>query len=323
MPLPLDHVRLVTPGEIIRDGVKQYEDVIVERIHMERHTTGIDPFTGTLYIDEPIPEDHQYDPRTGLPIFHRYIAGTNHRIEWPWEHEKEIEDAEPTEKPVVENKTWLQKTTSTVTLPFTSLARWRSKNKEARAQREDTVSVQEKANTVTEKLTKIEQEQQEKYLTKRPTSEDPKAAEAYDDVDTTRNIVEGVQDMAYTLVAPPFPDTLAEELRTHIHDFSIKAKKDAKKDANAPRKIKISRYSEQDVLAQEAAQVRQRAAEAMKTPMQLRWELEHKKKVEAQKKQPLVDEESLLEALGKHILEAKKKPYLGKKQFPTQKDELD
>ena len=108
---------MVIPGEVVRDGVKQYEDVIVERIHMERHTTGIDPFTGTLYIDEPIPEDHQYDPQTGLPIFHRYIAGTNHRIEWPWEHEKEIEDAEPTKKPVVENKTWLQKTTSTVTLP--------------------------------------------------------------------------------------------------------------------------------------------------------------------------------------------------------------
>ena len=321
MPLPLDDLRLVIPGELVRDGVKQYEDVIVERIHMERHTTGIDPYTGTLYIDEPIPEDHQYDPHTGLPIFHRYIAGTNQRIEWPWEHEQ-FETAELADEPVVKNKTWLQRTTSRVTQPFSSLANWRSKNREARAQRENTNSVQKSASTITEELSQIEQERQEKFLTQRPTSKDPEAPEGWD-VDTKRNIVEGVQDIAYTLVAPPFPDTLGEELRTHIHDFSIQAKKDAKKDANAPRKIKVSRYSEQDVLAREAVQRRQRAAEAMKTPMQLRWELEHKKKVKAQEQQQLVQEESLLEALGKHMLHSKKKPYLGKKTFPVQPEELD
>ncbi|KAE8843608.1 hypothetical protein PTNB73_09327 [Pyrenophora teres f. teres] len=309
LPFPMDDIRLVIPGEVVRNGVKQYEDVIVERIHMERHTTGIDPYTGTMYIDEPIPEDHQYDPETGLPILHRYIAGTNQRIEWPWEHE-EPEDTESAKKPAVEDKK---------SLPFTSLARWRSKNKEDRAQKEATNSVQKHPSTVAEGLSEIEQEQQKKHLTKPPTSKDLESRQAWDG-DTGLNIVEGVQDMSYTLVAPPFPDTLADELRTHIHDFSIKAKKDAKKDPNAPRKIKLNRTSEEDVLAREAAQMRQRAAEKMKTPMQLRWELEQRKKAEAS---PLVDEESLLNALGKHMLNAKKKPYRGKKTFPAETEELD
>ncbi|KAI2485640.1 KOW motif domain protein [Pyrenophora tritici-repentis] len=309
VPLPLDDVRLVIPGELVRDGVRQYQDVIVERIHMERHTRGIDPYTGTMYIDEPIPEDHQYDPETGLPIFHRYIAGTKQRIEWPWEHEQ-VEDTESAKNPANKGKK---------SLPWTSLARWRSKNKEDGASEEATNSVQQNASTVAERLSRIEQEQQKKYLAETPTSDDTEKPQSWDG-DTNRNVVEGVQNMSYTLVAPPFPDTLADELRTHIHDFSIQARKDAKKGPNAPRKIKLNRTSEKDVLAREAVQMRQRAAEKMKTPMQLRWELEQRKKAEAG---PLVDEESLLNALGKHMLDAKKKPYRGKKTFSAETEELD
>ena len=113
VPLPMDSVRLVIPSEINQGGVKRYKDVIVEKIFMERHTTGIDPYTGTDYGNTEIPKEHQYDPRNGLPIFHRYISGTNHRIEWPWEREEWTEEVEVTQEPGTEKRSWLKKTMST------------------------------------------------------------------------------------------------------------------------------------------------------------------------------------------------------------------
>lgn len=317
VPLPLDHVRLVIPSEIDQGGVKRYKDVIVEKIFMERHTTGIDPYTGTDYGNSEIPKEHQYDPRNGLPIFHRYISGTNHRIEWPWEREEWTEYVDATQEQSTDNRSWLKKTVSTITQPFSSLDRWRSSNKEGRGQQDSGAL---KTDNIEENLTEIEKQQQQKFKTEPPRSKNPELSEAYDDVDTTRNIVERSDSMSYILVAPPFPDTLGEELRGDIHDFSIKAKKE--RDPDAPR-IKINRHSEQGVLAREIAKEQKRAADAMKTPMQLRWELEQRKKAEALKKQPLVDRESLLAALGQHMQKKTTKPYLGKKQISTSTEELD
>jgi large subunit ribosomal protein L24 len=318
VPMPLDNVRLVIPAEIDQGGQKRYQDVIVEKIFMERHTTGIDPYTGTDYGDSKIPDAHQYDPRTGLPIFHRYIAGTRQRLEWPWEREEEIEDVGVTKEPATDKQTFFRKTLATVSQPFTSLSRWRSKNNEDRAQQDAMKSPN--TGDLEERFTKIQKQEQERFKSAVPKSIDPGNPSAYD-VDTRRNIVEGSESMAYTLVAPPFPDTLGEELRGDIHDFSIKAKKD--KDPDAPRSIKIARHSEQGALAREMAKQKHRAAEAMKTPMQLRWELEHQKKLQSQKEKPLVDQESLLAALGQHIQKSATKPYLGKKQIPSQAADLD
>ena len=314
VPMPLDYVRLVVPAEVQRGSKKCFEDVVVEKIFMERHTTGIDPYTGTDYGDNEIPEAHQYDPRTGLPIFHRYIAGTRQRLEWPWEREEEIEDVGITKEPETGKQTWLGK----ISQPLTSLNRWRSKNKEERAQQDASKDLT--TGNIEEKLAEIQRMEQERFKAATPRSMDPNHPGAYD-FDTTRNIVEGSESMAYTLVAPPFPDTLGEELRGDIHEFSIKAKKD--KDPDAPRSIKIARHSEQGVLAREIAKQQQRAADAMKTPMQLRWELEHQKKVQSQKVKPLVDQESLLAALGQHMQKSVTKPYLGKKQIPSQTADLD
>ncbi|EMD59987.1 hypothetical protein GGP41_009400 [Bipolaris sorokiniana] len=317
VPLPLDHVRLVIPSEINQGGVKRYKDVIVEKIFMERHTTGIDPYTGTDYGSSEIPKEHQYDPRNGLPIFHRYISSTNHRIEWPWEREEWTEDVDVTNEQSTDNRSWLRKTMSTIAQPFSGLDRWRSSNKQSREQQDLSTL---KTDDIEDNFTKIEKEQQDRFKTQPPRSKDLELPEAYDDVDTTRNIVERSESMSYILVSPPFPDTLGEELRGDIHNLSIKAQKEH--DPQASR-VKITRHSEQGALAREIVKQQKQAAEAMKTPMQLRWELEQRKKAEALKKQPLVDQESLLAALGQHMQKKAAKPYLGKKQIAAQNQELD
>ncbi|KAI4612678.1 uncharacterized protein J4E87_010230 [Alternaria ethzedia] len=318
VPMPLSNVRLVVPAEIGQGDQKRYEDVVVEKIYMERHTTGIDPYTGTDYGNDTIPEAHQYDPRTGLPIFHRYIAGTRQRLEWPWERVEGTEAVGTTKETSKDKKTLLKKALAKVSQPFTSLSRWRSKNKEDQAQQDATNG--RSPVDLEAKFAEIQRQEQERFKSAAPISIDPELPSAYD-VDTRRNIVEGSQSMAYTLVAPPFPDTIAEELRSDIHEFSIKAKKD--RDPEAPRPIKVAQHSEQGVVAREIAKQKHRAAQAMKTPMQLRWELEHQKKVQSQKEKPLVDQESLLAALGQHMQKSATKPYLGKKQIPSQTADLD
>ncbi|KAI4652291.1 hypothetical protein J4E93_002490 [Alternaria ventricosa] len=318
VPMPLSNVRLVVPAEIDQGSQKRYEDVVVEKIYMERHTTGIDPYTGTDYGNDTIPEEHQYDPRTGLPIFHRYIAGTRQRLEWPWERVEDTGNVGTTKETGKDKQTLVRRALAKVSQPFTSLSSWRSKNKENQAQQDATNS--RSPVDFEAKFAEIQRQEQERFKSAAPISIDPELPSAYE-VDTRRNIVEGSQSMAYTLVAPPFPDTLAEELRGDIHEFSIKAKKD--RDPEAPRPIKIAKHSEQGVVAREIAKQQHRAAQAMKTPMQLRWELEHQKKVQSQKEKPLVDQESLLAALGQHMQKSATKPYLGKKQIPSQTADLD
>jgi large subunit ribosomal protein L24 len=329
VPLPMDHVRLVIPSEVIEkkkegDAIVDaivYKDVIVEKIFMERHTTGIDPYTGTDYGDAEIPEEHQHDPRNGSPIFHRYIAGTQHRLKWPWEREEDVRDVGKTEEDNTDNQTRLRKVGSAVAAPWQSLKRWReSRNKEAR-----TVAV--KAKSTSKEFSNIEEADALEDKKAIPRAKDSDAPEAYDGVDTTRNVVFDAESVAYTLVAPPFPDTLGEELRGHIHDFSIQAKKEASKDPDAPRFVKTNAYSEKSLSTmqkvREATRQRLRAAQAMKTPMQLRWELAQRSKAERMKKSPLVDEESLLVALGGHMAKKSGKPYLGKKEFGSQTADLD
>ncbi|KAF1940888.1 KOW motif domain-containing protein [Clathrospora elynae] len=314
VPVPLANVRLVVPSETVKGNTKHYEDVIVEKIFMERHTTGIDPYTGTDYGDAEIPEHHQYDPGTGLPIFYRYIAGTRHRIEWPWERSVEVEDSGTTEKTGANRQSWFRKTMGTISSPITSLKSWRNKSKESAK------PTKKAKRSLGEKIEEIEKKQAEKFRGQLPKSQELEVRSAVDNVDSTRNIVEDAQSMAYTLVAPPFPDTLGEELRGDIHEFAIKAKKDPE----APRGPKTKRpLTEQGIIAREAAREKKRAAEAMKTPMQLRWELEHAKKVEGLKKNPLVDTDTLLLALGQHMQKAAVKPRKGKAPATEQVQELD
>jgi large subunit ribosomal protein L24 len=314
----MDHIRLVIPAELIKGDVKVYEDILVEKIFMERHTTGIDPYTGVDYGDAEIPAEHQYDPRNGTPIFHRYIAGTQHRLEWPWEREEKVEDTSLSvsandQRNETGKKSLLRRFTATVAQPLTSLSRWRNQNKQPSQHSKP-------KKTMQEKLEKLETNQAKEAKHALPRTNITDHPEAYDGTDTTRNVVFDADSMFYTLVAPPFPDTLAEELRSHIHDYGIQAKKDASEDPDAKPFVKIKRNTGPGVLAREVARKKQSAAQAMKTPMQLRWELAQKSKA---KKSPLVDEESLLVALGGHMAKKPGKPYLGKKTSFGQAAELD
>jgi large subunit ribosomal protein L24 len=276
-------VRLVVPYEFVRNGEKTYSDVIVDKLTMVRHTTGIDPFTGADYGDAEIPKDHQYDPTTGLPIFHRYIAGTQHRIEWPWEKDQDIEDSGLTKEDKTDIRTRLRR-----------FFGGKSGGKE-------TVAKEEETKPISDQLERAKKADQQR-IKEKPRSKDPGLAEAYD-IDTGRNIVEGAESMAYTLIAPPFPDTLREEIRGNIQEFAVESSK--KKDANVPRAVKPKRVTEQGIKAREEAKARHTAAQKMKTPMQLRWEQEHAKKLRTQKKAPLVTTEALMAALGQHLQKAK------------------
>lgn len=294
----MDDLRLVVPYEMtnVEQHQKVYKDVIVDKIFMERHTTGIDPFTGIDYGNATIPEKHQYDPFSGLPIFHRYIAGTRHRIEWPWEKEEETTDSGVTAEETTDSQTWLKKTMSTLRHPITSLKNWRGQSKDTKP-----AATKEEAPVIAQ-LEEIESQQLERMKNNRPRSVDPKYEDAHDNVDTTRNIVEAADSMSYTLVAPPFPESLGAELRSDIRDFAVKTNKAAKEDNDGSQPIRRPRrITEQQIRATEIMKEKRRAAERMKTPMQLRWELEHAKKTKEQKGKPMVDTETLLLALGQHM----------------------
>jgi large subunit ribosomal protein L24 len=101
-PFNVNDLRLVVPMTVteLRDGrpVKVQQDVIVDKITLERYTRGVDPYTGTRTSKNTIPEEHRKDPKTDLPIYHRYIAGTRHVIEWPLE--TSVDDLELPEEDV-------------------------------------------------------------------------------------------------------------------------------------------------------------------------------------------------------------------------------
>jgi large subunit ribosomal protein L24 len=300
VPMPIADVRLVIPYEFkeyTRHGVlvEKTKDVIVDKVVMERHTTGVDPFTGTNYGSAEIPKDHQYDPTSGLPIFHRYIAGTRQRIEWPWE-KQEVEDVGMTKESAADKQTFLRRTLNTLRHPIKSIQRARAKKAP-----EDTKTGQMDEGLREESLAAEKKRLEADRIRNpaRPESEDPDHAVAYDGTDTTRNIVEGSESMQYTLVAPPFPDTLGEELRGDIQGFTAEARKN--KDDTEPRAARPKRVTERSQAVSQEAKARHVAAQKMKTPMQLRWETEHAKKIKQQKTAPLVSTEDLMAALGRHI----------------------
>lgn len=323
-PIPLANLRLVVPYALTSYGsegapaLTSAQDVVVDKIFMERHTTGIDPFTGTDYGDAEIPAKHQYDPQTGLPIFHRYIAGTRHRIEWPWETEKTAKSSNKTSKEKTERQTWLGKTLSTLRHPITTLQRLTGTSTKSAA---PTTVEPESDEPLLTQLETIEANRQQKLRTK-PRSKSEKT-DAYE-IDTTRNIVEGAESMSYTLVAPPFPETLGAELRGDIHDFSIAARKDKDDPYNG---IRPKRTTPEQQATLELLQQKRLAALKMKTPMQLRWEAEAAKKKKAA---PAVDTDTLLLAIGKHMAKnkatktkTKRKPAEAAAAQPAKAEELD
>lgn len=315
MPIAMEDIRLVIPyasTSFTASGQNVYEDVIVDNILMERHTTGIDPFTGTDYGNTTIPEQHQYDPETGLPIFHRYIAGTRYRIAWPWETETKAADSTVPTPNKKAAQGWLSKTLGTLRHPITTLQSWRNPTSKKPAKRAPSTL------PLSAQVENIEASEARKQRRAVLRSEDPKHKDAHDAVDTTRNIVEGSDSMSYTLVAPPFPESLAHELRSEIFETTQKARNDAE----APHSAVRAKYtSPKAQAAQQFAQKKARAAQRMKTPMQVRWEQEQARKKLARKENPAVDTDTLLAALGQHMLANGVK--LDKRRAASQTAELD
>jgi large subunit ribosomal protein L24 len=319
VPISINDVRLVHPYETtqrvkVRDPetgkwtyplTTVYRDVVIDNITMERHTTGIDPFTGVDYGDAEIPKDHQYDPVTGLPIFSRYIAGTRHRIEWPWEYTKEdkLEDAAAAEDGKEDKQTFLRRAMTTLRHPIKSLKGTSSKAADAKTATGIGAEEARLNKDIIDEVQETEAELLDERRTMQPKSKDPRQKDAYDETDTTRNIVEAEYDMKFSLVHPPFPESLFDELRGDIQDFHA----ESRKDDTAPREKRPRRVTEQGMLAREAARAKHAAAMKMKTPMQLRWEVEHAKKVKLQKTKPLVQPEQLMAALGRHMGQVKEK----------------
>ena len=96
-----------------------------------------------------------------------------------------------------------------------------------------------------------------------------------------------------TLVYPPMPESVIEELEDTYLNFSERVKRDpvAAEEYRAQRK------------AEEEAKLREREAriQAMKTPMQVKWELAQAKKPKYDPKQPTLPSQALLVALGQHM----------------------
>ncbi|KAH8730178.1 KOW motif domain-containing protein [Phaeosphaeriaceae sp. PMI808] len=294
-PVPIDDVRLVIPYKFTQNGREVIRDAVVERVVMERHTTGIDPFTGIDHGKAEIPEKHRYDPTTGLPIFHRYIAGTRHRIEWPHEKEVEIEESAATKEEKPEKQSIIGKTLGAIRHPVTSFQRWKNEKPKPTTTKPEDIPVSTRLET-------LERDLAEKRKAEKPQSRDPQLRGPFSN-DTTRNIVEGSESMAYTLVAPPFPDTLGEELRGHIQESTAEARKNGDQ---APRPKRPTRVTEKTQIANEVAKMKHAAAQRMKTPMQLRWEADRAKKIQQQKTAPLVSTDDLMVALGGHIRQQRK-----------------
>lgn len=293
VPLSFADVRLVVPYEMMTPQGLVYKDAVVEKVFMERHTTGIDPFTGKDYGDATIPEDHQYDPDTGLPIFHRYVAGTDQRIEWPWERETDSQTNDVAMDKSGSQKSLISRAFHTLRHPITSLKGWRAGPKG------DGPENSGAELSEVEKKERFRLKEEERLRTTIPRSHDPKLQGAYDE-DTTRNIVEGAESMAYTLIAPPFPDSLADELRGH--KISNPALKETRDGDDGPRQPKIKKRSTKDSpILRAVAQKNKLVVDSMKTPTQLHWEVEQAKKLRKQKEQPLVKPQALLMALGQHM----------------------
>lgn len=271
IPLPYDSVRLVIPHDVYRKvggrTVKAREDVIVEDIDMEKHTRGIDPYTGRYSYN--IPEEHQANPKTGVAIYHRYVAGTRHAIPWPWE--KDEQQATPAEGPKEvakeEKPSLLQKIN-----PLSWLSKDKKDNKAAAAGPEASQTAIAGPYDP------------EHRITSQPLEDEP---EEYAD-DTPRNYVEAdslasrteFEVFIPTLVYPPMPEDVVKELSPEC----------AKSEA---RKVFLRAAPVEEEVTVE------RPVFNMKTPMQLRWELQQAAKPEMPAEPP----QDLLAALGKHMAE--------------------
>ncbi|KAF2745657.1 hypothetical protein M011DRAFT_478812 [Sporormia fimetaria CBS 119925] len=298
--IAIDDVRLVVamPKTVLnKDGtpvldnagnpVVVPEDVLIEKVRVEKHTSGLNPFTGKH--EQNIPEDQQVDPLTDVPILHRYIAGTDIAIPWPWE-KSESERQDDTAQTVREheeaarNRTLLQKLNPT---------NWKLFNKS----KEDTELAKDENDD--NKLLDpngdfIPNYDPKEMITSRPLETEPRS----NNDDTTRNHVFGeTKNFTPTLSRPPFPATVVEELGGRL-EYSKKAARERKEEA---KRIEEER--------------KEKLRSMMKTPLQVRWEMQQQLKERFEPGSVRVPGE-LLERIGGYMAKkgVKTAPAVGKKE---------
>ncbi|KAH7125314.1 hypothetical protein B0J11DRAFT_486774 [Dendryphion nanum] len=287
LSLSIDDVRLVVPQTI--NGVRQ--DVIVESVQMEKHTSGKNLFTGEEEMD--IPEDQQIDPETGERIWHRYIAGTRTRIEWPWEEtvqkkQDARENAQARGIPFEEDKKKpLESTEDTEDKSRSVLDRARGAFGWAFGRKKTNAHAEETDNERYHYL----DEEEERQLT-RPREREP----VQHDGDTTRNYIEDEQYMTWmpSLQHEPFPEGVLEEVAGP--EWRQRRVLDRKADDFEER---IAELRARKAAVKESQRlVKQRHADTMKTPLQVKWELAQAEKAT---KTPQDVPTDLLVALGEHM----------------------
>ncbi|KAF2692102.1 hypothetical protein K458DRAFT_286846 [Lentithecium fluviatile CBS 122367] len=308
VPISLADVRLVVPYRIATQTAagetkEILQDVVVDKVVMERHTTGIDPYTQIDYGKDEFPEEHRFDPETGRPIFKRYVAGTRSIIQWPWEFDEEkaktsqISEDEPAAESE-EKKGRLRRSLDFLKKGGRGAAKLvtpasKKAEEEERKRREKDEQELDKIETT------IQETQQKLYL-----KGEPKKLKPDSDDDTGRNLAEVNEESRSfypTLVYPPFPNELAHEL---AEEARLKTYEVAKEAREAKVKDDASTVTQEPVRTHtdkkgRAAQRLQEKMEVMKTPMQLRWEVERAKKLREEK--PLVQMDQLLLVLGSHM----------------------
>ncbi|KAF2441719.1 hypothetical protein P171DRAFT_523662 [Karstenula rhodostoma CBS 690.94] len=298
VPLPIDDVRLVVPYRMTtqnEDGkhVHTWSDVVVDNIAMERHTTGKDPFTGVYYGTQEFPEEHRFDPETGLPVFNRYIAGTRTRIQWPWETtlpEEEEATRVPEEKQ--DNLSLVGKLKSPVKFLRSKLGKNKEANKPEEAPKTPEQLEEEKLQSKLKQLNKVPET---------PRGAPVKFSPNYPD-DTGRNKAEPsphTSSFYPTLVYPPYPSGITSEIQQHTQQTDLKERNEKQDWYEDAKEVSSEERAERKAAKAEKTR-RKVVPDSMKTPLQLRWEVERKNKLAAAETTK-VDREALLIALGQHM----------------------
>lgn len=301
-PVSMEDIRLVIPYRITtqnQDGndVHTWTDVVVDEIVMERHTTGIDPFTNIDYGNQEFPSEHRFDPETGLPIFNRYIAGTRRRIQWPWETaQPEAQENRPAKKRDGSNTSLIGKLASPIKSLKSITSRFGKSKKQDQQLSEPKMSGEvKKAKKGQAKLEQFDQ------APKLPRAQPAKLAPDYDD-DTGRNKAEvspHTSSFYPTLVYPPFPSELTPEINQHAQEVKT-AERNEKQDWYDDAK-EVTPEERAERKAAKAEKLRRKSIpDSMKTPLQLRWEVERKNKLAAAEAAK-VDRRALMIALGRHM----------------------
>ncbi|CAI6338073.1 unnamed protein product [Periconia digitata] len=299
VPISMDHVRLVIPYRITTAAGRHiYQDVMVDNVAMERHTTGIDPFTGIDHGAEEFPVEHRFDPETELPVFKRYIAGTRSVIPWPWEKdEQKLKAKEPSTESTPEEKPGIL--TRIRRLPNSLRERITARrNAAAKAEEERQARENEELSLIDSEMATVQQGVAPSSARSKPVG-NPVTHEG----DTARNrsdvTDETLRSFFPTLKYPPHPHELSTELAASIKEkhkealeAAMKRNSDVREDGAGARERKLTakeiRKNEKKI----------KAMEAMKTPLQLRWEVT---RAQQAAQTPKVDTEQLLIALGKHM----------------------